>query len=451
MIIRLQKAQIKQFRNVAFGEIRFPCNLNKDIFAPQGDVLGIYGQNGSGKTTFIHVLAIAKKLLSGEPLPVDLKGFISQGQTEAEFTIEFSMMDDNGQKYKATYSTVLEQERLQETLKVSVMDGKGWGRLNPIILCDLTDREEIFHPLVKQKELFGASQSVTDELRVTKLLCAKERRSFIFSKEVQSLLKISLYGEIIKALGIFGRRDFFVVTNRYSGLISLDRALPVSFRTEHSLGRLNLPIDAPVLLPKRVYEICNNVVVAINTVLSQIIPGMELILQSMGEELLGDSSVGVRVQLIRVKGSEQLPLKYESEGIKKVIAILHLMIAAYNNPSITLAVDELDSGIYEYLLGELLRIMQNSGRGQLVFTSHNLYPLETLHTSSIVFTTTVPEDRYTRLSYVKSSNNLRLRYLREIMLGNDGDAELYQETDNAEIAHAFRKAALLEPSSKEEQ
>lgn len=173
-------------------------------------------------------------------------------------------------------------------------------------------------------------------------------------------------------------------------------------------------------------------------VLSQIIPGMELILQSMGEELLEDSSVGVRVQLIRVKGTEQLPLKYESEGIKKIISILHLMIAAYNNPSITLAVDELDSGIYEYLLGELLRIMQNSGRGQLVFTSHNLYPLETLHTSSIVFTTTAPENRYTRLSYIKSSNNLRLRYLREIMLGSDGDAELYQETDNAEIAHAFR-------------
>ena len=65
--------------------------------------------------------------------------------------------------------------------------------------------------------------------------------------------------------------------------------------------------------------------------------------------------------------------------------------------SITLAVDELDAGIYEYLLGELLRIMQNSGKGQLIFTSHNLYPLETLESNSIVFTTTNPSARYTRI------------------------------------------------------
>lgn len=47
----------------------------------------------------------------------------------------------------------------------------------------------------------------------------------------------------------------------------------------------------------------------------------------------------------------------------KIISVLHLLIAAYNSPSITLAIDELDSGIYEYLLGELLRIMQNPARG----------------------------------------------------------------------------------------
>lgn len=394
MIIRLQKAQIKQFRNVAFGEIRFPCNLNKDIFAPQGDILGIYGQNGSGKTTFIHVLAIAKKLLSGEPLPADLKGFISQGQTEAEFTIEFSMMDDNGQKYKATYSAVLEQERLQEALKVSVMEEEGWGHLNPIIVCDSASKGQIFSPSAKRKELFGTSQETTDELRVSKLLCAKENRSFIFSKEIRTLIGESPYSQIIKALNVFGRRDFFVITNRCSGLLSMDTAGDSSF---------DLPIDAPVVLPREIYDICRGAINSINMVLPQIVPDMELDLQTMGEELLEDSSAGVKVQLIRKNPFGTLPLKYESEGIKKIIAILHLLIATYNNPSITLAVDELDSGIYEYLLGELLRIMQNSGRGQLVFTSHNLYPLETLHTSSIVFTTTAPENRYTRLSYIKSS------------------------------------------------
>ena len=134
----------------------------------------------------------------------------------------------------------------------------------------------------------------------------------------------------------------------------------------------------------------------------------------------------------------RLPLKYESEGIKKITSILHLLIAAYNDPSITLAVDELDAGIYEYLLGELLRIMQNSGKGQLIFTSHNLYPLETLESNSIVFTTTNPSARYTRIKSVRATNNLRSMYLREVILGSDDDAALYEETNVSEIAHAMR-------------
>ena len=85
--------------------------------------------------------------------------------------------------------------------------------------------------------------------------------------------------------------------------------------------------------------------------------------------------------------------------------------------------------------------MQKSGQGQLIFTSHNLRPLEMLNSSSIVFTTTNPENRYVRASNIKPSNNLRLRYFRDITLGSDGE-ELYQETNSIEIAHAMRKIGI---------
>ena len=85
--------------------------------------------------------------------------------------------------------------------------------------------------------------------------------------------------------------------------------------------------------------------------------------------------------------------------------------------------------------------MQKSGLGQLIFTSHNLRPLEMLNSSSIIFTTTNPESRYVRASNIKPSNNLRLRYIRDITLGSDGE-ELYQETNSIEIAHAMRKMGI---------
>ena len=116
-----------------------------------------------------------------------------------------------------------------------------------------------------------------------------------------------------------------------------------------------------------------------------------------------------------------------------------LLIVVYNKASITVAIDEIDSGVFEYLLGELLRIISEKGKGQLIFTSHNLRPLETLDRGFIAFTTTNPDNRYIRLSNVKTNNNLRDFYYRDIVLGEQSE-EIYEPTNNYEIAFAFREA-----------
>ena len=71
----------------------------------------------------------------------------------------------------------------------------------------------------------------------------------------------------------------------------------------------------------------------------------------------------------------------------------------------------------EYLPGELLGIVSEHGQGQLIFTCHNLRPLETIDRGFVAFTTTNPNKRYTRMANVKSSNNLRDFYYRDIILG----------------------------------
>ena len=86
-----------------------------------------------------------------------------------------------------------------------------------------------------------------------------------------------------------------------------------------------------------------------------------------------------------------------------------------------------------------MRIISEKGKGQLIFTSHNLRPLETLDKGCIAFTTTNPENRYIRLSNVKATNNLRDFYYRSIF--DYGQDELvYDPTNNSEIAMAFKEA-----------
>lgn len=145
------------------------------------------------------------------------------------------------------------------------------------------------------------------------------------------------------------------------------------------------------------------------------------------------------IQLMSLKNGKAIPFRYESEGIKKIVSILQLLIVVYNNPSITVAIDEIDSGIFEYLLGEIMNIISEKGKGQLIFTSHNLRPLETIDKGFIAFTTTNPKNRYIRMTNVKGNNNLRDFYYRDIVLGEQSE-QVYNSTNNFEIALAFREA-----------
>ena len=451
MRVRVQSATIRCFRNVHFGEIRFPCNLASDNFSMKSDVLGIYGQNGSGKTTFIDALEVLKCLLSGLPIKESMESCISKGHDAAELNFEFSVEDDQGHKFRTVYSAQVGLDYLNESVKASVLQDGEWTRMNLILESQSSDTKTLVAPETKKKELFGKDSQVLDELRVTKRLCAKEHRSFLFSNEIFVLLQegsgSTLWYHMLFALRHFAGASLFVVNNRGTGLSSIGTELPVIYRMENSLGQLKLPLDQPAIIPAIEYSIAREVINTINVVLREVIPGMEIELAALGKEFTEKGGIGIQAQLVRTISSPetnepiQLPLKYESEGIKKIISILHLFICTYNSPGITLAIDELDSGIYEYLLGELLQIMQKSGQGQLIFTSHNLRPLEMLNSSSIVFTTTNLENRYVRASNIKPSNNLRLRYFRDITLGSDGE-ELYQETNSIEIAHAMRKIGI---------
>jgi len=244
----------------------------------------------------------------------------------------------------------------------------------------------------------------------------------------------------------YGNFELFVIQTANSGLISMN-ALPLSFRYEdHSesrrigaIGNMLIPLNEPSTLPQEILDIAKKVISNLNIVLSEMIPGLTISIRELGQQVMKNGEIGVQIQLMSHKNSKEIALQYESDGIKKIISVLQLLIVAFNNPSITVAIDELDSGIFEYLLGEVLKIIAEKGKGQLIFTSHNLRPLETLDKGFIAFTTTNPSKRYIRMTNVKENNNLRDFYYRDIVLGEQSEI-VYEPTNNYEIALAFREA-----------
>ena len=198
-------------------------------------------------------------------------------------------------------------------------------------------------------------------------------------------------------------------------------------------------MNKPASIPEEATELVKNIIDNMNIVLQQLVPGLTIGVVDLGPAVSKEGKIGRLIQLMSLKNEKAIPFQYESEGIKKIVSILQLLIVVYNNPSITVAIDELDSGIFEYLLGELLNIISEKGKGQLIFTSHNLRPLETIDKGFIAFTTTNPDNRYIRMTNVKVNNNLRDFYYRDIVLGEQSEP-VYSPTNNYEIALAFREA-----------
>lgn len=461
-IVRIESVEIKNFKNVEHGHLDFE-NSKKGSSA---SILGLYGQNGSGKTALIDALQLLRLALSGRTIPAYFADYIN---VNSEFaTLKYGFKVSNTEincVYSAFYEVNLrcdidnaehntEQPSMDRSYKVALFDEvlsysyeceERKQRLS--LMIDTRKAEnDVFGPKVKYDSIIGSDKESLTSLLVAKQLALATSRSFIFSKELLNVIrkncKEARHRFLIESLVFFGNFQLFVINTTNSGLISM-HALPLAFNYAEngtaSIGNILIQLNEPSLIPEDVLDLVNKIVECMNIVLKQLIPDLTISVKNLGMQLLSNGAPGCRIQLMSNKNSREIPLQYESEGIKKIISILQLLIVIYNNSSMTVAIDELDSGVFEYLLGEILRIIAEKGKGQLIFTSHNLRPLETIDKSFIAFTTTNPQNRYIRMNNVKSTNNLRDFYYRDIVLGEQNET-LYEPTNNSEIAMAFREA-----------
>ena len=472
--VRITNVTIKNFKNVNFGELSF-VNNRKNFKA---SILGLYGQNGSGKTALIDALELLKYALCAMEVPDKFADFINVDSDSAEISYSFDITL-NETIYPVVYRLALGREIVQvdgnaelfieeeSKYKVKILNEEFHcqtrtpdGKLRMGRVIDTKSTATVFVPVSKYELLVGRSKETSTDLLVSKKLSQKTAKTFVFSKDLLNAVRsnaanqnagdekkteVSHYLTLLEALVEFGNIELFVINTANAGLISLNTQ-PLVFKirskeneAKGTLGTIALLIDKPSMIPEDMYHVTETVIENMNIVLEKIIPGLTIAVKDLGNQTMPNGMIGKRVELVSRKNSREIPLKYESEGIKKIVSILQLLVVVYNQESITVAIDELDSGVFEYLLGEILRIISEKGKGQLIFTSHNLRPLETIDRGFVAFTTTNPDKRYIRLANVKENHNLRDFYYRDIMLGEQDEA-VYDLTNNAEIALAFREA-----------
>ena len=461
--VRLVSVELSNFKNVTHGKIEMPCAAKKDFSCDRSEILGIYGQNGSGKTTVIEALLLAKYLISGEPLPADAADGIAKTADRSTCVLSFFIGDENEglcAVYEFTVSrnagteahgSYISGEKLSYR---TVSEGK-LSAIKPLLSYNASVTNGFLSPKNKYA-LLVKNEDDAVELAVARKLSLRSGTSFLFSADVLPFITCAeetaegmILKNVIFSMKRFAAQRLFVVDSDHSGTISIGAVMPLALQydgDDKTPDNMMLSLTEPSVQPLATYDFVKKSVHSLNHVIGVLIPAMQLEIKEYCGQVTKDGRDGMRFEILSVRGENYIPLKCESEGIKKLISILSILIAMYNHPSVLVAVDEFDAGVYEYLLGEILGILEENGRGQLLFTSHNLRPLEMIDRSNLVFTTTNPNNRYIRLS--GSKGNLRDAYIRSIHVGGQKE-ELYGYSNPLEIARAFRLAGRTHDETEE--
>lgn len=449
-VVRICSLEIANLKNVRQGKIDMPKYLSASHLPEEGELVGIYGQNGSGKTAVVIAFILLQRLICGAPLETDTSSLITCGESEASISLLFHVEGSSCNHY-VRYSVTIAKDASGEGARVcresvSVKANAPRARVN--MIAEFVENKLPSVPDFSPSSSFSKilSKSNRQELLVNKVLAYQERTSFIFNSRMLSLLlKMgSEYSEVLGAVRCFAEQKLFVIPHHKAGLVNMNlQPVPISHMKEDcgrsEVGTCIFNLNTPATLVSDLYTEFKRSLEHVNQVMRMIIPGLNLQVKELGLELNEAGSEMMRFELLAVRQGMEIPLKYESDGIKKIFSFLLNWVLVSNTPGSCLVVDELDASIYEYLLGELLSVWQENAEGQLIFTAHNLHPLERLDKRSVVFTTTDPYHRFIRLKNVKASNNLRDVYLRSILIGGQ-EYELYDETDKTEIARAIRRA-----------
>lgn len=487
-MICIRSIELTNVKNVGHGRIEF-----RD--SPFGTrVTGIYGQNGSGKTTVVDAFECVRALMSGESLGPRGADLIGPESSRATVEVELEVTRGSstslgfsdavgasvagGQPFYVGYLFSFDAPDGQARLVEETVTARSQGVPKRVLYgCayDQQGRARGMLPASRWRALRAlAGQDAELELMVAQRSGERQAASKVFcdammdfaltardryaAREAAGKLSRSA-GEAyagtlvplmdcVTLVGAFAKSKMVVCNTQRSAALAFNVftfSAPDSMQGPWALGShssspilrdVTLSVDKTTVVSAEVFQAVQTTVATINRVLCQLVPGLSIEVRQLHDETMDSGAAGKRIEVLSHRGEVVVPFRTESEGIKKIVSMLGWLIDVYNDDSSCLVVDEIDSGVFEFLLGELLEVVSQRGRGQLIFTAHNLRALECLPSGCLVFTTVNPQNRYIRFRGSGASNNLRNQYLRAINLG--GQKELvYQPTSSADIDAAF--------------
>jgi hypothetical protein fuD12_04086 len=251
-------------------------------------------------------------------------------------------------------------------------------------------------------------------------ICSEKKKEY---KSIPKALSLVIK-KLIKIQKIF--LNMVIITLKEQALYNLNLLIPMNIHTDNAHGTLavNYRDSKGNIYSEREAKILEDTVKEINLVFSTIIPNSNLSTERKVTSLEGEElKIGVNIYVERE--GRKLLLDQESTGVIKIVSLLSIILYYIKDKNAIVAIDEFDIHIFEYLLALFLEKISLYARGQLIFTAHNLLPMEKLDKECIIISTKDEEKgvKYVYLKGASVTTNLRQKYLRSQTMWTEENIE----------------------------
>jgi len=430
----IKSIEIKNFKTIKDSKIEFRRNLS-----------AIYGPNGTGKTAIIEVLDIMKsyfinpfmkdkslenKILKGisigvKKLMIDI--VFSIDEFDYKILVEFNKYTDDS-LYVSREELSFKETNSRRKFKNIVKIVNNENLLSPEIYIENSTKNnfDILEKSILKGIEGGAKRFINDFANLSSYLSLIIKYANLKDNKTTSIPKKldSLMTQFAKIQKIF--LNMVIITLKEQALYNLNLLIPMNIHTNNVHGTLAVNYRDSIgnIYTEKEAEILEETVKEINSIFSTIIPNSKLSTERKITSLEGEElKIGVNIYVERE--GRKLLLDQESTGVIKLVSLLSIILYYIKDKNAIVAIDEFDIHIFEYLLALFLEKISLYARGQLIFTAHNLLPMEKLDKESIIIST---KDRKKGVSYVylkgaSVTTNLRQKYLRSQTMWTEENIE----------------------------
>ena len=347
-------------------------NIEKDIeinfynktlkrFSPCGsNIKGIFGPNGIGKTSIIKGMDILRKIslndnyLTNDFNLIILDKIINKKIEKAKLEIEFLVIDDNKKK-----------SRYVHNVTIAITSPKEIKILFENIKKKDPNTDQIVGEILIENGIIKNDSLHKDDLKseivdITKNLL--EKRSIV------NIVKPSVLKSIdLEKIRYFYRKLHIKIDREDShlGYALMDNPLKDDIPFNDSIGNYDM------IISKNNLPIFEDYLRRMTEFLKIFKPNLRNI-----EYEKKEGKEEYYINILFVYDDYKVNYEFESMGIKNLFSLFTYFRALSEDEVVV--IDEIDTSIHDIYLNKLIEFFAVDGKGQLVFTAHNITLLQTL-------------------------------------------------------------------------